>query len=133
LSTVVLLPSKLIYLCAFAAGSLLLAEGVATSKWHYLCNGLLCAITALLAFGVWTLLQPRTLALGDARLASLVALGAGALSPVACVVALACAPAVAAGLSIFLRKYKRTDRSTPMALGPFLALAGIVVVVAGAF
>jgi leader peptidase (prepilin peptidase) / N-methyltransferase len=128
-----LLPSKLIYLCAFAAGSLLLVAGAATSKWHYLCNGLLCAITALVAFGLSTLLQPRNLGLGDARLASLVALGAGALSPVVCIVALACAPAVAASFSTFRWKYRRTDLSQPIALGPFLALAGIAVVLAGAF
>ena len=128
-----LLPSKLIYLCAFAAGSLLLVAGAVTSKWHYLCNGLLCAITALIAFGLCTLLHPRNLGLGDARLASLVALGAGALSPVVCIVALACAPAVAAGFSTFRWKYRRTDLSAPIALGPFLALAGIAVVLAGAF
>jgi leader peptidase (prepilin peptidase) / N-methyltransferase len=128
-----LLPSKLIYLCAFAAGSLLLVAGAATSTWHYLCNGLLCAITALVAFGLCTLSQPRNLGLGDARLASLVALGAGALSPVVCIVALACAPAVAAGFSTFRWKYRRTDLSQPIALGPFLALAGIAVVLAGAF
>jgi leader peptidase (prepilin peptidase) / N-methyltransferase len=127
-----ILPSKLIYLCAFSAGSLLLAEGAATSKWHYLYNGLLCAIPTLLAFGLWTLLQPRNLGLGDARLASLVALGAGALSPVACLVTLACAPAVAAVFSTLLWKYRRIERSRATALGPFLALAGIAVVVAGA-
>ncbi len=128
-----LLPSKLIYLSAFAAGALLLVQGAVTGKWHYLGNGALCAITALIAFGLCTLLQPRNLGLGDARLASVVALGAGALSPVVCIVALACAPAVAAGLSTFRWKYTRTDLTTPIALGPFLALAGIAVVVAGAF
>ncbi len=76
--------------------------------------------------------QPNSLGLGDARLAFLVALGVGAVSAAGCAVALTSAPAMAAAISIFRWRYRRTDRSTPVALGPYLAIAGIAVVVASA-
>lgn len=127
-----LLPSKLIHLCAVVDVCLLVANGVATGNWSYLGKGLLCGVAAFAAFGLWALLQPNGLGLGDVRLALLVALGAGTVSPVGCIVTLACAPAVAAGVSTLPRKYGTIARSTPIALGPFLALAGITAVVASA-
>jgi hypothetical protein len=127
-----LLPSKLIHLCAAVVVCLLLVDGVATSNWRYLEEGLVCGSAALAVFGLWALWQPGRLGFGDARLASLVALGAGAFSPAGCVVALACAPAAAAAISTLRRNYGGLPPKAPAALGPFLALAGITAVVAGA-
>jgi leader peptidase (prepilin peptidase) / N-methyltransferase len=118
------LPSKLVRLCASVTGSLLLAAALATSEWDYLEKSVVCALIASAGYGAWAFLRPNNLGLGDARMAGLVAFGVGTVSPGGCVVALACAPVAAAGLSRF--------RRAPVALGPFLALAGIAVVVASA-
>jgi hypothetical protein len=127
-----LLPGKLVRLCTFLAGCLLLTDAAATSDWHYLGKGLLCAVGAFATFGLWASWRPNSLGFGDARFACLVALGAGALSPAGCVVALACAPAVSAGISTSRARFRAIDQRTPIALGPFLALAGIAVAVASA-
>ena len=126
------LPNKLMYPYALVACYLLATEATANNKWRSLERGSICAVVALVLFGLWAFVQPNSLGLGDARLAFLVALGVGTVSATGCAVALTSAPAMAAGISIFRWRYRRTDRSTPVALGPYLAIAGIAVVVASA-
>jgi hypothetical protein len=127
------LPSHLVHLCALATCCLLLASGpTEAGEWRYLGRGALCAAIALVVFGSWALLRARQLGLGDARMAGLVAFGAGTFSPAGCFVALACAPLVAAAVSILFVNAGKTGRR-PAALGPFLAVGGIAVVVASAF
>jgi leader peptidase (prepilin peptidase) / N-methyltransferase len=127
-----LLPRKLVHVCGWAVLGLLVANSAATGDWNYIKRSLLCALAAGAAFGMWVLLRPRNLGLGDVRMACLVALGAGALSPAACVVALACAPFLAACISALRWRRRSEERNKPIALGPFFALAGIVAVVARA-
>ena len=126
------LPNKLMYPYALVACYSLATEATANNKWRSLERGSICAVVALVLFGLWAFVQPNSLGLGDARLAFLVALGVGTVSATGCAVALTSAPAMAAGISIFRWRYRRTDRSTPVALGPYLAIAGIAVVVASA-
>ena len=126
------LPSKLIYPYALVISYLLTTEAVADNKWRSLERGSVCALVALAFFGFWAFAQPNSLGLGDARLASLVALGVGSISAAGCAAALTSAPAMAAGVSIFRWRYRRTDRATPVALAPYMAIAGIAVVVASA-
>ena len=127
-----LLPRQLMHVCAFVTGGVLIADAAATRDWDYLGRSALSSLVTCVIFGAWAFAQPNRLGLGDARMAGFVALGAGSLSPADCVAALACAPLIAASLSTLRWKYKRIDRSTPVALGPFLALAGIVAVVGSA-
>ena len=127
-----LLPRELLHVCAYVTGGVLIADAAATRDWGYLGRSGLSALVACLIFGVWAFAQPNSLGLGDARMAGLVALGAGSLSPAGCAVALACAPLVAASISVWRWKYKRVQRSTPVALGPILAVAGLVAVVGSA-
>jgi leader peptidase (prepilin peptidase) / N-methyltransferase len=126
------LPSKLIYPYALVVCYLLATGATANHKWSSLERGSICAVAALVLFGLWAFVQPNSLGLGDARLAFLVALGVGTVSAAGCAVALTSAPAMAAGVSIFRWRFRRTDRSTPVALGPYLAIAGLAVVVASA-
>lgn len=127
-----LLPRQLMHVCAFVTGGVLIADAAATRDWDYLGRSALSSLVTCVIFGAWAFAQPNRLGLGDARMAGFVALGAGSLSPADCVAALACAPLIAASLSTLRWKYKRIDRSAPVALGPFLALAGIVAVVGSA-
>jgi leader peptidase (prepilin peptidase) / N-methyltransferase len=127
-----LLPRQLMHVCAFVTGGVLLADAAVTRDWDYLGRSALSSLVTCVIFGAWAFAQPNSLGLGDARMAGLVALGAGGLSPADCVAALACAPLIAASISSLRWRYRRIDRSIPMALGPFLALAGIVAVVGSA-
>jgi leader peptidase (prepilin peptidase) / N-methyltransferase len=126
------LPSKLMYSYALVVCYLLATEATANNKWRSLERGSICAVAALVLFGLWAFVQPNSLGLGDARLAFLVAFGVGTVSAAGCAVALTSAPAMAAGISILRRRYRGTDRSTPVPLGPYFAVAGIAVVVASA-
>lgn len=126
------LPSKFIRSCAVVAACLLVAPVVVTKDWHYLESSALCAAVAAAGFGAWAFSRPKSLGLGDTRMACLVAMGAGTLSPGGCLVALACAPFVAGCVLARRRRLNSKHEATPIALGPFLALGGLMVVVISA-
>ena len=125
------LPTRLVRAATVGAASLLLAEGAFSGSWHLVARGAGCAALAGATFGLWALFSPRGLGFGDVRLAVLVALGAGASSVPGALVALSLSPLVA-GLSSKCRSH-RAGEPKPVALGPFLAVAGIVTVVSSAF
>jgi leader peptidase (prepilin peptidase) / N-methyltransferase len=127
------LPSKLVRTCAVATAGLVLAGCAVSGEWRYLWPGALCAVIAGAVFALWALLRPHQLGFGDVRMAALVAFGAGICSPAGCLVALACAPFSAAVVSNFALKAKKNTLPSPVALGPYLAVAGIAVVVGCAF
>jgi leader peptidase (prepilin peptidase) / N-methyltransferase len=127
-----LIPRKLVHLCYWAAAGVLVANSAAAGEWNDIKRSLVCVLAAWLAFGAWALFRPNNLGLGDVRMACLVALGAGALWPAGCVVALTSAPFLAACVSSLRSRVTMEGRSKPIALGPFLAVAGIVAVVARA-
>ncbi len=125
-------PTKLVRAAVVAAISLLALGSFGTGDWRHLWQGAACAAIAACSFGAWSAVNPRGLGFGDARMASLVALGAGALSPLGSLVALACSP-LAAGLvgQHRLRNDPGAGQAT-VALGPFLAVGGLAVVMAHA-
>jgi len=127
-----LLPSRLIYSCAVATVTLVVAGCAATGEWRFLWQGALCAVMAGFVFAAWSLLRPEDLGFGDVRMAVLVAFGAGMCSPPAALVALACAPLLAGAVSNLLGRSGKTGQPRPVALGPFLAAGGIAVVMASA-
>jgi hypothetical protein len=127
-----LLPSKLLHICALATVSLVLAGCAATGEWRYFWRGALCAVIAGFVFAAWSLLRPMGLGFGDVRMAVLVAFGAGMCSPAGAFVALACAPLVAGAFSNCRGRTGETAMPRPVALGPFLAVGGIAVVVVSA-
>jgi leader peptidase (prepilin peptidase)/N-methyltransferase len=128
------LPTAPLRLATVATGVFLLVVSHQSGDWRYLVGGASCAVFAAGAFGACALLRPRRLGFGDVRMAAVVALGAGALAPAATFAALCCAP-VGAGVIARWRAWRSGDPGaigSPVALGPFLALAGIVVVTASA-
>jgi leader peptidase (prepilin peptidase)/N-methyltransferase len=100
-----------------------------SGDWSPVPRALGCAAVVWALLAAWSVLSPCTLGFGDARVAFLVALGAGAISPARALAALAGAH-FAAGLWSKLRTCLGHWREGA-ALGPFLAVAGIAVVVAG--
>jgi leader peptidase (prepilin peptidase)/N-methyltransferase len=120
-------PSTTLRALAGATAFLLVAAAVGTGHWRPAVDGALCAFLAVTAFSVWVLVAPRSLGLGDVRMAGLVGLGAGAVAPLACLTLMACAPAVAA---LWERRRRRpVPAGARVALGPFLAVGGIAAVV----
>ena len=105
-----------------------------TGDWGPLVRGGACALASWAVFATWAVLAPGSLGFGDARMACLVALGAGAASPAGTVVALACS-VMTAGAWGRLREGARPGLvrgRRPVALGPLLALSGLAVAVTGA-
>ena len=123
------LPTKLVHICALATVSLVLAGCATTGEWRFCWQGALCAVIAGTVFAFWALLRPVGLGFGDVRMAALVAFGAGMFSPAGCFVALACAPLLAGAVAHFTGKTTKMGLPSPIALGPFLAIGGIAVVV----
>ncbi|MGC8626232.1 MAG: hypothetical protein ACP5VR_01540 [Acidimicrobiales bacterium] len=132
-------PTTLVRLTAGASGTLLVAGCLAGRNWHLVCAGSACGLVVGLSLACWSLLRPGQLGFADVRVGALVAFGAGATWPAACLasVPLAC---LAAGLVGKAREIAarcgtaRSDARGQLAvpLVPFLVVGGIVVVVAGA-
>jgi leader peptidase (prepilin peptidase)/N-methyltransferase len=115
-----LVPRPLARAVASATGSGLVAVGLVRGDWEALVSGLLVACLAVAVYGSVALKFPAKLGFGDVRVASLVGLGLGAISPEAAVTALAVAPLVGA-------LFARCRRGQPgVPLGAFLAVAAVV-------
>jgi hypothetical protein len=152
-------PTRLVRLAALTSVGMCGAACAQKADWAPLFWAAICGATAWVVFGAWAAAWPAKLGFGDARMASLVAFGAGAASPGGALVALACAPlaaAVAGRAWVAKRKQvaaaevwpcwlsaatslggvdKRRDGEvsggqSAAPLAPFLALAGIIVVAA---
>jgi leader peptidase (prepilin peptidase)/N-methyltransferase len=127
------LPTKLVHPAIVASGCLLVAGSWGEGQRHYLWQGAAGAGLAGTLFGAWAAVRPGALGFGDARMACLVALGAGVSSLPGTFVAVSCAPLLA-GLVGRLRSRRSPGCArAAVALGPFLAVGGLLVVVARAF
>jgi leader peptidase (prepilin peptidase)/N-methyltransferase len=90
---------------------------------------LVAAAAAGGCFLVAALVSPAGMGMGDVKLVAVLGLFLGAEVAVAIFVALAAA--VGVGVVIMVRKGTHAGRKTVLAFGPFLALGGVVAVVAG--
>jgi leader peptidase (prepilin peptidase)/N-methyltransferase len=90
---------------------------------------LLAGVAAGTALFVPALVRPADMGLGDVKLAVVLGLFLG--EAVAVAVFLALASALVAGIVIMARKGVRAGRQTAIAFGPFLALGGVVALLAG--
>lgn len=123
------LPTPIARAAVVGTGTSLAAVSFVSGAGRELVGAAGAASAAAVVYGAWSLVRPRSLGFGDVRMACLVALGVGARSlPVATVV-LSCAP-LAAGIGSKCRA--APTRHVPVPLGPFLAVAGLMGVVAGA-
>ncbi|HYA45331.1 MAG TPA: hypothetical protein VED59_06975, partial [Acidimicrobiales bacterium] len=144
-----MLPTRLVRFSGLTTAALLLGGNALSGDWRPAWQGGVSALGAGTVFGVWSFVSPRSLGFGDARMAALVSLGAGALSPAACCVMLPCACLATAATGTFLSSRqrvgsssRRSSRAGPdlktetaaskavaIALGPWLALGGLASVV----
>lgn len=116
---------------AASAGTvaLIVLNCAVSGDWPALGRALGCGALVWCLLAAWSVLSPRALGFGDARAALFVSLGAGAVSPPGILAGLAGAH-LAAGICCRLQPKDRRGQGVPLV--PFLALAGLAVVVAGA-
>jgi prepilin signal peptidase PulO-like enzyme (type II secretory pathway) len=107
------------------AAAVLLGGGPGT----FLSGSALCGLAVWAGLSGVLAVAPAALGLGDVRLGVFMAIGAGSLDPGLTLVVTACCLFVAGVLS---RPPRRSYRARPVALGPLLALGGLMVVAARA-
>jgi len=127
------IPTILVRSALLTATALLVAGSRGAGQHRYLWQGAACAGGAALVFGAWAAVKPRDLGFGDARMASLVALGTGALSVPGSLVALSCPPLIAGLVGRHRARSHPGPLPAAVALGPFLAVGGLMVVIVRAF
>jgi leader peptidase (prepilin peptidase)/N-methyltransferase len=125
-------PTRVVRPATGAVLALLAGASAWSGDWYYLVAGVGCGTCAAVAFGVCALAYPRGLGFGDVRLACLVALGAGAISPPGALCAACCAPFAAGILGVLRSGPRAAGTAVAVPLGPWLALGGITAVVASA-
>jgi hypothetical protein len=105
-------PTRFARGASLVSASLCIATCTATGDWVPFVEAATCATAAWALFGVCAVLWPARLGFGDARMAFLVAFGAGATGAGGAFVALACAPLTAGAAG----KWSRRNRGK--AVGP---------------
>jgi hypothetical protein len=123
------LPTPIVRFATVMTFVALVAAATVSGNWRHLFSALLTVVGAGSAYGAWAWAKPQGLGFGDVRMACLVALGVGACSMASALVALSCAP-LAAGLVAKYAGRRAAARPVAVPLGPFLAVAGVVGVVA---
>lgn len=125
-------PRRLWRACAAVAfGAMALGCGV-TGSWFALAHGVEAATVSGLGYAAWAVARPAAIGGADVRMVWLVAFGAGTVAPGTAVAAVWCASAVAAIWQRTGPGRSGRQHRAPVALCPFLALAGLAGVVVGA-
>jgi leader peptidase (prepilin peptidase)/N-methyltransferase len=125
-----LLPRRIVYPTAGASAALLVVAATATGEWRRLGIAAACAAVGFGALLAIHAVNPKWLGFGDVRLAGLIGLVVGWVSPLSLWVALVAADV--AGLAVMgaLVALGRARRDTAFPFGVFLAAGAIVAVLA---
>jgi len=126
-----LLPRRVVYLVLALVVVLLVAATVVTGHWRSL--ELAAAFSAgwYALFFVINRLDSRLLGFGDVRLALVLGFGLGWLGVAAVLIGFFGANLIGAATGVALIVAKRSNRSTPLPYGAFLALGALVAIYAG--
>jgi hypothetical protein len=130
------LPTPILRVAIVTTGGGLVAAGALSGQWQRPLGAAGAVAVAAAVYGTWSLLSPVGIGFGDVRMACLVALGVGARSLPVALVVLAWAPLAAALMGKYWRPVRPPmttaipEGGIPIPLGPFLACAGILGVVA---
>lgn len=122
------LPKRLIHPCLVGVFTLLVVAAAGDDRWARLGQATAAGVATWAVFAAIHLARPADLGFGDVRLAGLLGLGLGWLSPIlpAVGVFVGC---VAAGMAwALLRVAGRVSRNTPLPFGTFLAVGAILAV-----
>lgn len=127
-----ILPKRLVYpTLAATLAWLVLAAAEMHGSWGRLAAAIGAAAVAEGLFLVCALAWPGSLGFGDVRLVGLVGLGVGWVAPLLVGVAVSVGVVAAGVVALVGLGAGRLSRRTPLPLGAFLAVAGVVTVVLG--
>lgn len=143
------IPSAQVWTVGGLTATLLALAAGTSGNWSNLDQAVLCAAGVFLGLLAWAFLTSvaravpfpgkfpmavlcrNSIGMGDVRLAAVVSLGAGAVNPVRCITALCLCLLVTGSISYASRHVCGSPQD--VAVGPFLAAAGLTTVVSGAF
>lgn len=126
-----IIPNRVLY-PATAAVALLLAVGsAADGRWAPLGWAAACGAASFAAFGLVHLVSPRGMGFGDVRLAGLVGMATGWLSPGRAFVTFLAAFVLGSIVGVVVMVLSGQGRRTRLPFGPFLAAGAVLSVLAG--
>lgn len=127
---VMVVPTRVVYVTLVVTALGLGSAALAGGQWGRLGLAAGCGVALEGSFALWALGRPGSLGFGDVRLAGLIALGAGWLSPGVAVLVVVAGMAVAGLVGLVGLALRRLTLGDRLPLGAFLAGAAIVVVAA---
>jgi leader peptidase (prepilin peptidase)/N-methyltransferase len=126
-----LLPRRIVYLVFGLLVALLFVATVATGHWRSLVLAASFSASWFLLFYAINRIDGRLLGFGDVRLALVLGFGLGWLGVPAVLIGFFGANLVGAACGLALILAKRSDRTTPLPYGAFLALGAVVAIFVG--
>lgn len=124
------LPTRVVYVTLAVTALGLGSAALARAEWGRLGLAAGCGVAMEGLFALWALGRPGSLGFGDVRLAGLIGLGAGWLSPGVAVLVLLVGMSVAALVGLVGLATGRMSFGDRLPLGAFLAGAAVVVAAA---
>lgn len=126
-----LLPNRILYPGLLLVSTLLLAAAVLDDDWASLRDTAIGGAAAWVVFFVIHVVSPGGMGFGDVRLAGLIGVALGWLSPGHVFVGLFLAFLVATVVSLGLMALKRRGRKDKVPFGPFLAAGAVLATLVG--
>ncbi len=120
------IPNRLVYPAGFICLALLISAAVVGGDWHSLRTALISSMGAWLFMLVIHLISPRGMGFGDVRLAALIGLNVGWLSPGRAIFAIFLGFLLGATVGIAMIVFRHASRKSALPFGPFLAAAAVI-------
>jgi leader peptidase (prepilin peptidase)/N-methyltransferase len=126
-----LLPNRVVYPLAVSTLALLVVAAVGDDTWGALGRAFLGGVMAMAALGALHLLSPRSMGLGDVKLAFVLGLVLGWLGWSEVLLGLFCGFLGGAVVGVALIVLRQRGRKDHLPFGPFLAFGTLVVLIWG--
>lgn len=126
-----IIPNRVLYPATGVVAVLLAVGSAADGRWVPLGWAAACGAASVAAFGLVHLVSPRGMGFGDVRLAGLVGMATGWLSPGRAFVTFLAAFVLGSVVGVVVMAVSGQGRRTRVPFGPFLAAGAVLSVLAG--